>query len=110
MEYIDRPVHGILCAPDCNAFAGSGAQYWPAKDADGRTLEGLALVDACLRAVAIYRPYWWALELQIGHTFRSETRDTWPASMKGLRLRFEAGEIPKDRRKKRKTMCSVCAR
>lgn len=70
MEYIDRPVHGILCAPDCNAFAGSGAQYWPAKDADGRTLEGLALVDACLRAVAIYRPYWWALENPVGRLRR----------------------------------------
>lgn len=27
-------------------------------------------------------------------TFRSEDRDTWPASLKELRLRFEAGDIP----------------
>lgn len=51
-----------------------------------------------------------ALEEMTGHTFRSEGRDTWPAAMKGLRQRFEAGDIPKDRRTKRTTMCSFCAR
>lgn len=35
-----------------------------------------------------------ALEDATGHTFRSDTRDTWPASLKELRLRFEAGDIP----------------
>lgn len=69
-EYIARPVRGILAAPDCGPFAGSGAQYWPAKDADGRTIAGLALVDACLRAVAIYRPRWWALENPVGRLRR----------------------------------------
>lgn len=70
IEYFDEPIRGVLAAPDCNAFAGSGAQYWPAKDADGRTLAGLALVDACLRAVAIYRPAWWALENPVGRLRR----------------------------------------
>jgi hypothetical protein len=70
IEHISGGVHGILAAPDCNAFAGSGAQYWPAKDADGRTLAGLALVDACLRAVAIYQPAWWALENPVGRLRR----------------------------------------
>lgn len=69
-EHVGRPVRGILAAPECTAFAGSGAQYWPAKDADGRTLDGLALVDACLRAVAIYRPAWWALENPVGRLRR----------------------------------------
>lgn len=63
-------VHGILAAPPCTAFAGSGAQYWPRKDADGRTLEGLALVDACLRFVATCRPVWWALENPVGRLRR----------------------------------------
>ena len=35
------------------------------------------------------------LELMLGHTFRSAQRDTWPASMAGLRARFEAGDIPR---------------
>ena len=39
------------------------------------------------------------LELSTGHTFRSPCRDTWPASMEGLRLRFEAGDIPRETRK-----------
>ena len=35
-----------------------------------------------------------SLEEMTGHTFRSGTRDTWPASLKEMRLRFEAGDIP----------------
>lgn len=51
-----------------------------------------------------------AEEEWVGHTYRSEGRDTWPASMRGLRERFERGDVPKDGRKKRTTMCAVCAR
>lgn len=36
-----------------------------------------------------------ALEAKIGHTFRSATRDTWPAALKDLRARFEAGDVPR---------------
>lgn len=35
------------------------------------------------------------LEDMLGHTFRSEQRDTWPASMRGLREEFERGRIPR---------------
>ncbi len=52
-----------------------------------------------------------ALEEFTGHTFRSPQRDTWPASMKGLRALFEAGKVPMEtRNRERKTMCSWCAR
>ncbi len=44
-------VHIVLAAPPCDHFSVSGAQYWPAKDADGRTAAGLAVVDACLRII-----------------------------------------------------------
>jgi hypothetical protein len=51
------------------------------------------------------------LEDFTGHTFRSPQRDTWPASMKGLRAEFERGRIPKETRGKvRTTMCPWCAR
>lgn len=51
------------------------------------------------------------LEKVTGHTFRSDQRDTWPASMEGLRLCFEAGKVPMETRgRERKTMCSWCAR
>lgn len=60
------PIHGILAAPECTAFTNSGAQYWKAKDADGRTAEGLRLVDACLDIIDYCHPTWWALENPVG--------------------------------------------
>lgn len=48
-----------------------------------------------------------AWEEMTGHTFRSDGRDTWPASLKGLRLRFEVGDIPKDTRRS-PLECRVC--
>lgn len=51
-------------------------------------------------------------EERTGHTLRSDSRDTWPAALKDLRQRFEAGEVPKRRTtmSDRPAMCSVCAR
>jgi hypothetical protein len=63
-------VHGILAAPPCTAFASSGAQYWTAKDADGRTLDGLSIVDACMRIILVCQPKWWALENPVGRLRR----------------------------------------
>jgi 3'-phosphoadenosine 5'-phosphosulfate sulfotransferase (PAPS reductase)/FAD synthetase len=34
------------------------------------------------------------IEEKIGYTFRSESRDTWPAALKDLRAEFEKGRIP----------------
>lgn len=56
------PCHGILAAPPCTDFSLSGAQYWKAKDKDGRTQQSLAVVDACLRIILTSDPSWWALE------------------------------------------------
>lgn len=66
-EKLTEPVHGILAVPDCTVFSSSGAR-WPRTDEDMR--QGLALVDACLRAVIIYRPVWWCLENPIGKLVR----------------------------------------
>lgn len=52
-----------------------------------------------------------AQESQYGHTFRSPGRDTWPAGLKELRERFEAGNVPQvslRMMEKRKGMCRVC--
>lgn len=65
LPFIDRPVHGILAAPPCNHFAGSGAPSWKRKGED-KIIEGMQIVDSCLRAVAIYKPAWWALENPVG--------------------------------------------
>jgi hypothetical protein len=65
MRHLGRPIHGILAAPPCDHFALSGARWW-AEKGEQAVLDGLAIVDACLRAVAIYRPEWWALENPVG--------------------------------------------
>ena len=59
-------VHGIFAAPPCTHFSGSGAQYWPAKDKDGRTADSLSIVDACLRIIKQTNPVWWAVENPVG--------------------------------------------
>lgn len=64
--YTPGPIQGILMAPPCTDFAGSGAQYWKAKDADGRTAASLEIIDACLEIRDMLRPVWWALENPVG--------------------------------------------
>ena len=59
-------VHGIFAAPPCTEFAVSGAQYWKTKDSDGRTLNALKVVIACMRIIAMVRPQWWVLENPVG--------------------------------------------
>jgi hypothetical protein len=55
------PVHGILAAPPCRVFCRPGARLWE-EWGEAELLEGLSIVDACLRLVAVCRPVWWALE------------------------------------------------
>lgn len=59
-------VHGILAAPPCTDFAVSGAQYWKAKDKDGRTENSLRLVKQTLKIIDICNPDFWALENPVG--------------------------------------------
>lgn len=63
---IPNSVHGILAAPPCTDFSGSGAQYWRAKDEDGRTAASLALIDKTLKIIEWTSPKWWALENPVG--------------------------------------------
>lgn len=72
-------VYGILAAPPCTDFAGSGAQYWKVKDADGRTEASLALIDKTLSLVEYYKPVFWALENPVGRlpTLRSVLGKPW---------------------------------
>lgn len=58
-------VHGIIAQPPCTHFAGSGARWWEGKG-DAAIIEGLQVVDACLRFVAVCRPRWWVLENPVG--------------------------------------------
>ncbi len=65
VKHRPQRVHGILMAPPCDHFASSGARWWKAKG-EAALLDGLSIVDACLRMVALYDPEWWALENPIG--------------------------------------------
>lgn len=69
MEYVDRPVHGILAAPPCTVFCKAATWNWENVSNDELSLH-LSVVDACLRAVAIYRPVFWALENPVGRLRR----------------------------------------
>lgn len=57
--------HGILMAPPCTHFAVSGARWWNEKG-EAALLDGLSIVDACLRTVVLYNPVWWCLENPVG--------------------------------------------
>lgn len=61
----DKSVHGILAAPPCTVFAGSGAK-WRDLRPTSEVLEGLSVVDACLRIIHACRPKFWALENPVG--------------------------------------------
>ena len=62
-------VYGVLSAPPCTHLARSGARWWKHKG-QTKLLEGMALVDACLRIVCVTNPVWWALENPIGRISR----------------------------------------
>lgn len=58
-------VHGIIAQPPCTAFAASGARWWRGKGLSA-LLEGLSIVDACMRIISVEKPKWWVLENPAG--------------------------------------------
>lgn len=60
-----EPVHGVLAAPPCTYFCR--ARMCRGRPTDEQFREGLSVVDACLRIVAMKRPVWWALENPQGY-------------------------------------------
>jgi hypothetical protein len=70
VRLLERPsfrVHGILAAPPCTMFANSGARW---ERTEEEMNEAVAVVDACLRLVAVCAPDWWALENPNGKLVR----------------------------------------
>lgn len=61
---------GVLAAPPCTHFAGSGARWWAGKDARGETDEAVQIVRDCLRVVELVKPVFWALENPAGRIAR----------------------------------------
>ena len=68
IPFPDYPVHGIIAQPPCTHFAVSGARWWKSKQAEDPDYltDALALVDACMRLVALTQPTWWVLENPVG--------------------------------------------
>jgi len=58
-------VYGVLAAPPCTVFAGSGAK-WRSLRGISEVLEGLSIVDACLRFIYATQPVFWCLENPVG--------------------------------------------
>lgn len=59
-------VAGILAAPPCTDFSVSGAQYWPAKDADGTTAYAVLLVKKTIEIIQYFEPKFFAIENPVG--------------------------------------------
>ena len=60
-----KNVYGILAAPPCTEFAGSGARWW--KDKDPKLLqEAVEIVMACISIIKETNPHFWVLENPIG--------------------------------------------
>lgn len=79
-DIINPNVFGILAAPPCTDFSGSGAQYWKAKDADGRTAKSLELIDKVLEIVSWFPDLnFWVLENPVGRLqkLRPQLGDPW---------------------------------
>jgi site-specific DNA-cytosine methylase len=62
---IKEPVYGILAAPPCTHFAGSGARWWKDKGLEPLK-DGLSIVDAVFRIVFAHKPKFWVLENPVG--------------------------------------------
>jgi hypothetical protein len=64
----EADIYGILAAPVCTAFSAAGARHWKEKEAAGdeQLLEGLSIVDAVLRLVAVHQPTFWVMENPVG--------------------------------------------
>lgn len=73
---IDAPVHGILAAPPCTHFSVAGAASWKTKG-DAAVIEGMQVVDACLRVIHVCQPKWWALENPSGRLSNWIGRRAW---------------------------------
>jgi hypothetical protein len=56
-------IYGILAAPPCTVFAISGNRW---KRTDEQMINGLSVVDACLRIIYRTNPIFWALENPVG--------------------------------------------
>ena len=62
---LNKKVYGILSAPPCTHFAGSGARWWKDKGIEPLK-DGLSIVDSVFRIVFAHKPKFWVMENPVG--------------------------------------------
>ena len=54
-------IYGVISAPPCNHFCIGGAHLWHRKNRS-HIIQGMSVIDACIRISVMSQPYFWALE------------------------------------------------
>jgi len=62
---VGETIHGVLAAPPCTEFSGSGARWWKHKS-PALLEEAIAVVESCLSIINEVSPRWWCLENPVG--------------------------------------------
>ena len=65
-EAFDESPDGMICAPPCTDFAGSGARWWEEKDKDGRTQKSIEMMQTVFELIDIFKPDFYAIENPVG--------------------------------------------
>ena len=66
-KYPKLEIYGVLAAPPCTVFSLAGNRWKRTRE---EMIEGISVVDACIRIVHVYKPKWWALENPVGKLVR----------------------------------------
>jgi len=64
LHKFNERIYGILAAPPCTSFSLAKHNFHGCTKEE--MLEGLSVVDACLRIIHVNKPYFWALENPVG--------------------------------------------
>ena len=76
-----KDVHAILAACPCTDFASSGARHFATKDADGRTVASVELVQSTLATIEYFKPNIWAIENPVGRIANMNGLPHWRLSL-----------------------------
>lgn len=85
-DFDGMDVYAILAACPCTDFASSGARHFAAKDADGRTIASVKLVQQTLATIEYFKPAVWAIENPVGRIEKLGGLPNW-------RLSFDPNHI-----------------
>lgn len=79
-DFEGQDIHAVIAACPCTDFAVSGARHFAAKDADGRTVDSVALVRQTLATIEYFKPVIWAIENPVGRIEKLSGLPPWRMS------------------------------